>query len=117
LTARQVPTQQSLSCWHSAPIARQLPGPKSHRPTASHVWQHVPHASPVGEQGAVGSAVHNPLCAASGPAEQKPLQHSAPATQSRPSRMHEWPATHIPPRQAIAQQSSDHVQGAPTGKQ
>jgi hypothetical protein len=82
LTARHVPTQQSPFTSHSAPIARQLPTPKSHRPTESHAPQHAPHASPVAKQGADGSAVHRPPSPASGSPEQKPLQHSAPSTQS-----------------------------------
>jgi hypothetical protein len=117
LTARHVPTQQSPFTSQSAPIARQLPTPKSHRPTESQVPQHEPHASPVAEHGAEGSAVHRPPSPASGSEEQKPLQHSAPSTQSWPTSMHEWPSTHTPPRQAIAQQSSDHVHAAPAGKQ
>jgi hypothetical protein len=70
----------------------------------------------VDEQGAEGSAVHNPPGPES-PAEQNPLQHSAPSTQSWPTTMHECPSTHTPPRQAIAQQSSDQVHVAPAGKQ
>jgi hypothetical protein len=113
--ARHVPTQQSPSCTQSAPMGLQLPGPKSHLPTASHVAQHAPHASPVGRQGAVGSGAQRPPPPS--PGEQRPLQHSASDTQSSPTLMHEWPATHTPPRQAIAQQSSDHVHAAPTGRQ
>jgi hypothetical protein len=114
-STEQVPLQQSPLLAHTAPVARQGPGPGSHRlDVVSQVPQHcVPppelQSSPEGRQVSTGSRTHRLPCDGSHSFEQ----HCALLVQAEPSRRHS-PPPHAPSLHASEQQSLARVHAVPS---